>query len=153
MWGILRPRWHFKLSVTFLWWFPGSVCFSLLTYQPPFCMFLDCGRKPENPISPKKNMQTLHRNNVTQGLNPGPSCCEETVLTTNTTSFGVKVFKNPCLKKRKDELTDKCLLHSTSDTTWILILVGYNQNISPFQLFGKGLMFLLLSESGFSILV
>jgi len=44
-------------------------------------MFLDGGRKPENPRIHGENMQTPHRKNQ-PGIEPGTLCCEATVPTT-----------------------------------------------------------------------
>ncbi|MEQ2169894.1 hypothetical protein GOODEAATRI_029701 [Goodea atripinnis] len=45
-------------------------------------MFLDCGRKPENPCMHEENMQTPCRKTPSQESDPGPSCCKATVLPT-----------------------------------------------------------------------
>lgn len=51
-------------------------------------MFLDGGRKPENPCTHRGNMQTPHRKGLAS--NPQPSCCEANNCTTVAHTINLK---------------------------------------------------------------
>lgn len=87
----IEMDWHLRLQATFdHTLFSCCKHFIYLTSRDDLdspvnlmCMFLFCGRKPDQPHErQRKNMQTQHRTAWARGSNQDPSFCEVTVVTT-----------------------------------------------------------------------